>query len=74
MSNPITPTNADLTGDVEEILIEQNHTRGPGWFLKISYVCIVAFMIYYCFAHWNWKSDYQKHMETEQVEVDQASR
>lgn len=72
MSSPIIPTDAELTGDVEEILIEQNHTRGPGWFLKVAYVLIAVFCFYYLFTHWDWKSDYEKQFEAEQVELEQA--
>jgi hypothetical protein len=40
--------------------IKQNHDTGPGWFLKIAYVVIVAFCLYYLFTYWNWQSNYQE--------------
>jgi hypothetical protein len=41
-------------------LIEQNHERGPGWFLKIAYVVITVVCVYYLFAYWNWQSNYDE--------------
>jgi len=73
MSNPMIPTDSELDGTIEEVQIDQDHQKGPGMFLKIAYVCIAAFMIYYCFANWDWKSDYQEFMETEQTEIEQIS-
>ena len=43
--------------------IPQNHERGPGWFLKIAYVVIALCCVYYLFANWNWKSNYQEQQE-----------
>ncbi len=47
----------------EDQVIPQNHERGPGLFLKLSYLVIVAFCLYYCFANWAWKSDYDLQQE-----------
>lgn len=44
----------------DDEMIQQNHERGPGWFLKISYVVIVAFCAYYLFTYWNWQSSYDE--------------
>lgn len=44
----------------DDEMIQQNHERGPGWFLKISYVAIVAFCAYYLFTYWNWQSSYDE--------------
>lgn len=44
----------------DEDFMEQNHERGPGWFLKIAYVVIAAFCIYYAFTYWNWQSSYEE--------------
>ncbi len=41
-------------------VMEQNHERGPGLFLKISYVVITLFCIYYAYAYWNWQSSYER--------------
>jgi hypothetical protein len=46
--------------DPENEVIEQNHERGPGLFLKISYVVITVFCIYYAYAYWNWQSSYDR--------------
>lgn len=43
----------------DEDFMEQNHERGPGWFLKIAYIVITAFCIYYAFTYWDWQSNYQ---------------
>jgi len=53
----------------EEDLIPQNHERGPGWFLKISYLVIAMFCVYYLFTYWNWKSDYELQQEQIQSEI-----
>ncbi len=48
---------ADIYNDDGEI--KQNHNTGPGWFLKIAYIVIVLFCVYYGFKYWNWQSNYQ---------------
>jgi hypothetical protein len=48
---------------VDDDLIVQNNERGPGWFLKITYVVVPLFMLYYLFTYWNWKSNYQLQQE-----------
>jgi hypothetical protein len=48
----------DITKD--EDFMEQNNERGPGWFLKIAYIVIAAFCIYYAFTYWDWKSSYEE--------------
>jgi hypothetical protein len=73
MSNPMIPSDSELDGTIEEIQIEQDHQRGPGLFLKIAYICIAIFMVYYFFAHKDWKSDYEKHMETEEAQIEQVT-
>ena len=49
--------------DYSDEPIPQNHERGPGWFLKIAYIVITLVCIYYLFANWNWKSNYQEQQE-----------
>jgi len=49
--------------DYDDDPIPQNHERGPGWFLKIAYVVITLACVYYLFANWNWKSNYQEQQE-----------
>ncbi len=44
----------------DDEVIEQNHERGPGWFLKIAYVVISLFCLYYLYTYWNWQSNYQE--------------
>lgn len=53
----------------DEAVIEQDHKRGPGWFLKLSYIVITLFCIYYLFAYWGWKSDYDLQQEKIQMEL-----
>ena len=43
--------------------IQQNHERGPGWFLKIAYVVIAISCVLYLFMQWNYKSSYQEQQE-----------
>jgi len=40
--------------------IEQRHDTGPGWFLKIAYIVIAAFCVYYAYTYWDWQSSYQE--------------
>jgi hypothetical protein len=40
--------------------ISQNNETGPGWFLKITYVVVTAFCLYYLFTYWNWQSNYEE--------------
>ena len=49
----------------DEDFMEQNHERGPGWFLLIAYVVITAFCVYYAVTYWDWKSSY----EEQQMEI-----
>ena len=42
-----------------EIGIEQDEKKGPGWFLILSYIGITIFCVYYFFAYYNWKSSYE---------------
>lgn len=58
--------------DVEEVLIDQNHERGPGWFLLATYVVVTAFCLFYLFTHWNWKSDYEEQQEQQRAGVEQV--
>jgi hypothetical protein len=58
---------ADKT--VDDDLIEQNNERGPGWFLKITYIVVPLFMLYYLFTYWNWKSNYQIQQEQIQQQI-----
>jgi hypothetical protein len=52
---------ADYLNDDE--MMHQNHERGPGWFLKISYIVIALFCIYYFFEYKDWKSSYEVQQE-----------
>ena len=68
MSQDTLKQHADTMDDNED-LIPQNHERGPGWFLKISYVVIIIFCIYYLITFWNWKSDYEIQQEQIRTEI-----
>lgn len=56
----------------DDELIPQDHERGPGWFLKISYGVIVAFCVYYLFTYWDWKSSYDLQQEEIQKKISSA--
>ena len=60
--------NKEVSGKEEEV-IPQNHEKGPGWFLKTSYVVILAFCVYYLFTFWSWKSDYELQQEQAKKEA-----
>ena len=50
--------NTENTLEYDEI--EQDHERGPGWFLILSYIVISIFCVYYLFSNWDWQSNYDK--------------
>ncbi|HTY58142.1 MAG TPA: hypothetical protein VMF59_04960 [Bacteroidota bacterium] len=54
---------SDPAIDYNDDPIAQNHERGPGWFLRIAYVVIALSSLYYLYANWNWKSNYQEQQE-----------
>jgi hypothetical protein len=60
-------STAEMYNDDGEIT--QNNTTGPGWFLKIAYVIIVAFCIYYGYTYWNWQSNYQEQQSQIQTKL-----
>ncbi len=62
----------NTTGELEETVIEQDHKKGPGWFLLLSYIVISLFCIYYLFTRWDWKSDYDLDQEKVQTEIEKA--
>ena len=43
--------------------IEQDHKKGPGWFLILTYIVVTIFCIYYFIANLDWKSSYDKQQE-----------
>ena len=70
-------TNAKEAKDTsrnDEELIPQDHEKGPGWFLKISYLVITIFCLYYLFTYWNWKSDYDRQQEQLQTEIIESQK
>lgn len=58
----------------EEYGIEQNEEVGPGWFLKISYVVIIAFMFVYWYAYKDYKSTYDQEIEKKQQKVEEIDK
>lgn len=58
----------------EEVLIDQDHKRGPGWFLIAAYVVISLFCLYYLYTHWNWQSDYDRQQEEVNTRIEQTGR
>lgn len=68
-------TDAERTGtgaEPEEVLIDQDHKKGPGWFLITAYVVISAFCLYYLFTYWNWQSDYDKQQEEVNTRIERV--
>lgn len=57
----------------EETIIEQDHKRGPGKFLLLSYVVISVFCLYYLFTYWNWKSDYEIMQEEVKAQLEASA-
>ncbi len=53
----------------DDELIQMNEERGPGWFLKISYVVVTIFCVYYLFTYWDWKSDYELQQQEIQSKI-----
>ncbi len=49
--------------------IEQDHKKGPGWFLKLTYIVVAIFMVYYFFTYKDWKSNYDKQQATVQEQI-----
>ncbi|TAK67365.1 MAG: hypothetical protein EPO24_00570 [Bacteroidetes bacterium] len=47
----------------DDDLMKQDDERGPGWFLKIAYIVIALFCIYYFFEYKDWKSSYETQQE-----------
>ncbi len=58
--------------ELKETIIEQDHQKGPGKFLILAYLVISAFCIYYLFANWDWKSDYEIQQQEIRSEIDQS--
>ena len=67
MSDTTTEERAENAADDE--IIPQDHERGPGWFLKIAYLVITVFCVYYLFTYWDWQSDYDKQQAQIQQEI-----
>jgi hypothetical protein len=57
------------TSELEYPEIQQDHKRGPGWFLISTYIVVMLFCIYYFVTYRNWQSDYDKQQATLQVEI-----
>jgi hypothetical protein len=49
--------------------IQQDHKRGPGWFLISTYIVVSLFCIYYFFTYRNWQSNYDKQQAAQQAQV-----
>lgn len=64
---------ADKKNLNDDEMIQQNHERGPGWFLKIAYAVIVAFCAYYLFSYWNWQSSYDEQQTQIQKQIGAAA-
>ena len=63
-----TPTEERAENAPDDAIV-QDHERGPGWFLKISYLVITIFCVYYLYTYWNWQSDYDKQQAQIQQEI-----
>ena len=53
----------------DDEVIKQDDTRGPGWFLKIAYIVISLFCVYYLITFWNWKSSYEEQQDKIQMQL-----
>ena len=53
----------------DDEIIKQDDKRGPGWFLKIAYIVISLFCVYYLFTYWGWKSSYEEQQDQIQQQL-----
>jgi hypothetical protein len=49
--------------------IQQDHKRGPGWFLISTYIVVTMFCIYYFLTYRDWQSNYDKQQADLQAEI-----
>lgn len=49
--------------------IQQDHKRGPGWFLISTYIVVSLFCIYYFITYRDWQSNYDKQQAALQAEI-----
>jgi hypothetical protein len=54
-------------------MIQQDNEKGPGWFLKLAYLGVSIFMVYYFFTYKDWKSDYQENLDEINKKISQQS-
>jgi hypothetical protein len=52
--------NKAMDNSDDNEIIPQDEHKGPGWFLRITYIAVTAFCLYYLFTYWNWKSSYDE--------------
>jgi hypothetical protein len=52
--------------------IQQDHKKGPGWFLILTYIVVAVFCVYYFVAHKDWKSNYDKQQEELKTKITQT--
>jgi len=50
--------------------IEQDHKKGPGWFLILSYIIIILSAILYFVFNKDWKSSYDLQQEEIQKKIE----
>ena len=62
----------DQEQELEYPDIQQDHKKGPGWFLILTYIIIAIFCVYYFITHIDWKSDYDKQQEEIRARTEQV--
>ena len=60
--------------DLEYPEIEQDHKKGPGWFLILTYIVVTIFCIYYFFTYKDWKSNYEVQQEEIKTKIEQTTK
>ncbi len=58
----------------EDYGIEQDGEKGPGLFLKLSYVIIIIWGIYYFVTYKDWKSSYDLEMQKVNKKLEQVDK
>ncbi len=58
--------------DMEFPEIKQDHKKGPGWFLILSYIIITIAAILYFFFNKDWKSSYDMQQKDIQQKIEKT--
>jgi hypothetical protein len=52
--------------------IQQDHKKGPGWFLILTYIVVAIVCVYYFVTHKDWKSNYDKQQDEIKTKITQT--